>query len=155
MSQVSSAIGRRRVAAASAAAGLALLAAANARAAMVEVAVSGVERARGQIRVELCTRETFLKPDCPYNGAAPAQVGSTVVRISDVPPGEYAVQAFHDENGSGTLEQNFLGVPKEPVGFSNDAPVGLHGPRFKDAAFSVERDVERISLKLRRFLRAH
>lgn len=120
--------------------------------AIVEVAVSGVEAARGHVRVQLCTRDTFLKPNCPYVGAAPAEVGSTVVEVSDVAPGEYAVQAFQDENDSGRLERNLLGVPKEGVGFSNDAPIGVHGPKFQDAAFTVEKGVERISLKLRRFL---
>ncbi len=138
-----------------AAAAILVLGAGAARAAVVEVAVNGVEDTRGHVRVELCTRDTFLKQDCPYAGAAPAAVGSTVVKIADVAPGQYAVQAFHDENDTGVVERNFLGVPKEAVGFSNDAPVGLRGPRFADAAFTVERGVERITLKLRRFFHAH
>ncbi len=128
--------------------------AAPAQGAIVEVAVSGIEAARGHVRVQLCTKDTFLKPNCPYRGEAPAEVGSTVVKVNDVTPGQYAVQAFQDENDTGRLERNFLGVPKEGVGFSNDAPVGVRGPSFKDAAFTVEKGVERISLKLRRFLHA-
>jgi uncharacterized protein (DUF2141 family) len=139
-------------AALTAAVGLALLVAAPpARAAMVEVAVTGVTDTRGHVRVELCTRDTFLTQDCPYQGAAPATVGATVVRIAQVPPGVYAAQAFHDETDQGVIHQNILGVPRERVGFSNDAPVHVRGPRFRDAAFLVGDEVQRITLRLRRF----
>lgn len=133
------------------AASLAVLApAAPAGAAIVEVAVTGVAQARGHVRVELCTRDTFLTEACPYQGAAPATVGATVVRIAEVPPGVYAAQAFHDETDQGVIHQNLLGVPRERVGFSNDAPLHVRGPRFKEAAFLVGDEAERITLKLRR-----
>ncbi|MDB5480660.1 MAG: uncharacterized protein JWO83_1713 [Caulobacteraceae bacterium] len=124
---------------------------APARAAMVEVAVTNVTDARGHVRVELCTQNTFLTQACPYQGAAPAQVGATVVRIAEVPPGVYAAQAFHDETDQGVIHQNILGVPREGVGFSNDAPVHVRGPRFRDAAFLVGDEVQKITLRLRRF----
>jgi uncharacterized protein (DUF2141 family) len=117
---------------------------------MVEVAVTGIAEARGHVRVELCTQQTFLTQDCPYSGAAPAEVGSTVVHI-EAPPGVYAAQAYHDVTDAGHVHQNFLGVPREGVGFSNDAPVHMHGPRFKDAAFIVGDEVLKITLRLRHF----
>ena len=133
------------------AAGLAAVAPAPpAAAAIVEVAVTGVADARGHVRVELCTRDTFLTEACPYQGAAPAKVGATVVRIAEVPPGLYAAQAFHDETDQGVVHQNLLGVPRERVGFSNDAPLRVRGPRFKDAAFLVGDEAQRITLRLRR-----
>lgn len=124
-----------------------------AHAAEVEIAVTGVAEARGHVHVDLCTRATFLKDDCPFSGAARATPGETLVRIDGVPPGEYAAQVFQDRNDNGKVDQNFLGVPLEPVGFSNDAPIRLTGPRFKDAAFAVVRRVERITLRLRRLFK--
>jgi uncharacterized protein (DUF2141 family) len=118
-------------------------------AALVEVHVTGVARPRGHVRVELCTRHTFLTEDCPYGAAAPARVGETLVQI-EAPPGEYAVQAFHDESDAGHVHQNLLGIPHERIGFSNDAPLGLMGPSFKSAAIIVREQVSRITLRLRR-----
>jgi uncharacterized protein (DUF2141 family) len=129
---------------------LALVASQPARAAVVEISVTGIEHARGHIRVAVCTRDTFLKPTCPYQGVAEAKEGETVVQVDGVPPGLYAVQAFQDETDAGVVHQNLLGVPREPVGFSNDAPLHARGPRFSDAAFAVTNSVERITLKLRR-----
>jgi len=124
--------------------------AAPARAALVEIAVTGVTEARGHVRVELCTRDTFLTSSCPYQGQAPATLGATVVKIAEVPPGEYAAQVFHDETDEGVVHQDLLGIPREKIGFSNNAPLRIQGPRFKDAAFMVGSELERITLRVRR-----
>ena len=70
--------------------------------------------------------------------------------INNVPPGQYAAQVFHDLTDQGVVHQNFLGIPREPIGFSNDASVGLTGPKFHDAAFNLRAETLRIMLKLRR-----
>ena len=124
-----------------------------AAAAVVEVAVTGVVEARGHIHVDLCTEDTFLKDDCPYAGSAVATPGSTVVTITGVPPGQYAAQVFHDKHDDGRVHRTVLGIPTEPIGFSNDAPLHLHGPKFKEAAFTVESGVDHITLRLRSILR--
>jgi uncharacterized protein (DUF2141 family) len=133
------------------AAGLAVSWAAGVQAAQVEVRVTGVTDTRGHVRVELCTRKTFLTEDCPYGGAAPATVGETLVQL-EAPPGEYAVQAFHDETDSGRIHQNLLGIPHERIGFSNDAPLGLRGPSFDTAAVFIGAQARRITLRLRHLL---
>jgi uncharacterized protein (DUF2141 family) len=136
------------------AAGLLVLGAPPSKAALVEIAVTGVAEARGHVHVELCTRDTFLKETCPYQGSAPANVGATLVRIAGVPPGQYAAQVFHDESDQGVVHQNAFGIPTEAIGFSNDARIHVlrRGPIFSEAAFQVEHGVERITLKLRRLL---
>ncbi len=128
-------------------------ASAQAHATMVQIAVTGVGDSRGHVRVELCTKDTFLTSACPYQGAAPATPGLTWVTIAEVPPGEYAAQAFHDETDAGVVHQNILGIPRERIGFSNNAPLHVRGPLWKDAAFSVGSEVSRISLKLRHLFR--
>jgi len=124
-----------------------------AHASEVDVSVTGVQSARGHIRVELCTKDTFLKDNCPYQGAAPATPGTTLVRIDGVPPGAYAAQVFDDDTDRGVVHANALGIPREAVGFSNDARLHAKGPRFSDAAFIVEDKVARITLRLRRIFR--
>jgi uncharacterized protein (DUF2141 family) len=129
-----------------------LMVAGVAHAGLVEIAVTGVAQARGHVRVELCTKTTFLTKDCPYQGVAPAMRGATLVQISNVPPGEYAAQAFHDETDQGVVHQNAFGIPRERIGFSNDAPLRVKGPRFNDAAFSVGGEIRRITLKVKHLI---
>jgi uncharacterized protein (DUF2141 family) len=115
------------------------------------VRVENVRSAEGHVRVELCTSETFLTDNCFMTGAAPAQVGETIVTFEDVPPGVYAVQAFHDANDDHKVNRSVLGIPREDIGFSRDAPLGLSGPKFPNAAFSHEGDNQVVTLRLRHF----
>jgi len=132
--------------------GLIAVGAGASQAAQVDVHVTGVSNPRGHVRVELCTRQTFLTSSCPYTGAAPATVGDTVVEISEVPPGEYAIQAFEDDLDAGHVHQNLLGIPRERVGFSNDAPLHVQGPIFSEAAFKVGEGAREVTLRLRKVL---
>jgi uncharacterized protein (DUF2141 family) len=69
-----------------------------------------------------------------------------------VPKGEYAISIFHDKNDNQKLDTNFIGIPKEAFGFSNDV-MGLMGPpSFDEAKFSVYDDKSTISIKLKTFL---
>ena len=56
----------------------------------------------------------------------------------DIPPGRYALAVIHDENMNGKLETNWLGMPKEGYGFSNDAKAVLSAPSFSAASFPYE-----------------
>ncbi|MCB1883904.1 MAG: DUF2141 domain-containing protein [Geminicoccaceae bacterium] len=106
--------------------------------ATLDVEVEGVASGEGNVLVAVCTKATFLTGDCPYTASAPARKGTVDIRIGGVPPGTYAVQAFHDANANMDLDRNFFGFPKEGAGFSNDAPMRFGPPRFADAAIEVD-----------------
>jgi len=57
------------------------------------------------------------------------------VFFENLPAGEYAVSALHDENDNKKMDTNILGIPKEGVGASNDAKGHLGPPRYQDAKF--------------------
>jgi uncharacterized protein (DUF2141 family) len=82
-----------------------------------------------------CARARFTKGDCLMKAAPPARQGTTSVTLPAVPPGDYGAQAFHDENSNDKVDQNFLGIPKEGVGFSRDAPIRLGPPKWAAAVF--------------------
>jgi uncharacterized protein (DUF2141 family) len=68
--------------------------------------------------------------------------------FKDLPPGQYAAVVFQDFNGNGKLDKNFLGIPKEPYGFSNDARGSAGPPKFSDAAVTLSPDgTTKIELK--------
>jgi uncharacterized protein (DUF2141 family) len=55
--------------------------------------------------------------------------------FEDIPPGTYAIAVIHDENMDGKLNSNWLGIPTEGYGFSNDARGVLSAPSFSAASF--------------------
>ena len=66
-----------------------------------------------------------------------ARVGVIRVVARDLPPGRYAVNAFHDENGNGELDTNLVGIPSEGYGFANDPVIRFGPPDFEAAAVTI------------------
>lgn len=66
-----------------------------------------------------------------------AREGTVTVVLRDLPDGDYALAAFHDENGNGELDRNVLGIPTEGHAFGNDATGFMGPPAFADAAVTV------------------
>ena len=58
--------------------------------------------------------------------------------FKDIPPGTYAMAVIHDENMNGKLDTNWLGIPKEGYGFSNDVKPLLGAPPFSAASFPYD-----------------
>ena len=68
--------------------------------------------------------------------------------IINVPEGIYAIALFIDANKNMKIDKNFLGIPKEQYGFSNNAMGTLSGPSFEQAKFQVKgNSTQNIKLK--------
>lgn len=129
----------------------ALLAIAAAAGTLV-VDVTNVRNAEGVVHIDVCTQDIFLKDDCRYVASAPAKVGTTSVTVHGLPAGAYAIQAYHDENRNDKVDRNFLGMPKEGIGFSRDAKIRLGPPKWDEAMFAFDGHSLRTTLKLKYFL---
>ena len=69
----------------------------------------------------------------------------------DVPFGSYVVSGFQDFDGNGVISGNFLGIPKEPFGFSNDAKGKFGPPKWQDAVFVFNKSNQEITLRLKNY----
>jgi uncharacterized protein (DUF2141 family) len=69
--------------------------------------------------------------------------------FENVPFGTYALTVRHDENRNGKLDTNFLGMPKEGVGTSNNPHSRFGPPSFDDARFVLDRDETELVIRLR------
>jgi uncharacterized protein (DUF2141 family) len=66
-----------------------------------------------------------------------AEPTGVTCRFDKVAPGRWAVSASHDLNGNRKVDTNFLGMPTEAWGVSNNARPTLRAPKFDEAAFKV------------------
>lgn len=66
----------------------------------------------------------------------------------DLPPGVYAVSVYEDLNGNHKLDRNLLGIPREPVGASNNPHPRMGPPRFDDCSFRVGNKPEFITISV-------
>lgn len=94
-----------------------------------------VEDLRNNQRVVYCelfhTADGFpTKPEKAHARVkAEIKHGAAICEFSNVSPGTYAVAAFHDEKGTGKLQRNFLGVPKQGVGLLDSLSTMDEGSR--------------------------
>jgi uncharacterized protein (DUF2141 family) len=119
---------------------------------VIHVQISGFRNDKGVVRCALFASENGFPKDPSRAVAlekAPITNGSAVCEFSGVAPGRYAVSVFHDENGNGKLDTNFIGIPKEGVGASNDAKGHMGPPKFDAAAF--QHSGGRLELKIHIF----
>jgi len=62
------------------------------------------------------------------------------IQIENLENAHYAIRFLHDENSNGDLDKNWIGMPKEGYGFSNDA-FGFFGPKdFSEWLFELKSD---------------
>jgi uncharacterized protein (DUF2141 family) len=128
---------------------LIFLAANPVAAADLVMVVQAVRSEQGQVKLMLFEREEgFRKEDKARQVLAlPAAKGEISATFKDLPPGRYAVVAYHDENANGKLDLRFGMFPKEGYGLSNNfKPSGP--PKFKDAAFDLSNSGMRTAIAL-------
>lgn len=111
----------------------------NAQSGNITVGIPGVKQAKGAVLICLYnSSETFLDSDKMYKKAViKATVTKSSYTFKAVPEGEYAIHVFWDENDNGEMDANFIGMPKEEVGFSQNVLGTFGPPSFDDASFMV------------------
>jgi uncharacterized protein (DUF2141 family) len=70
------------------------------------------------------------------------------VIFTNLPYGWYGVSLYHDENGSGKMDKNAMGIPKEAYGFSNNAKGFFGKPNYKDVMFQLTSAEMQIAINL-------
>ena len=117
----------------------------------IHVIVEGIEKNVGQLGILLFEQQDGFPTDerkalqqvlLPLNG--------TTLRYSfeNLPYGTYAVSVMHDANMNDKLDTNFIGIPKEGIGISNNVTSTLSAPKFRDASFVLDKSDVTKSIEL-------
>lgn len=102
----------------------------------LEINIIKVRRDAGQIAIQVLDEQ---KKVVKHEFTTISNKRSVLI-LKGLPKGKYAVQLFHDENKNGKMDFNFLGIPKEGYGFSNDARGFMSEPAFDKQLFSLDQD---------------
>ncbi|MEQ8311803.1 MAG: DUF2141 domain-containing protein [Sphingopyxis sp.] len=119
----------------------------------VEVSVTGLRSAKGQLLVCLTTKATAF-PDCSKDKGSvrmavkAADAGDFAIHAPAA--GTYAIAVVHDENGNNKMDKAIF-LPKEGFGFSRNPTITVGPPSFKSASFAVVGDV-RQSIRMKYML---
>jgi len=107
----------------------------------IKVEVSGFRNDNGKLGCSL-----FRGPEgFPRDGSkvfrhmwAPIKNGRGECFFRGVPAGDYGVTVFHDENGNGKFDMNWMGMPLEGYGFSNNIKPRFKAPDFDECTFNYD-----------------
>jgi uncharacterized protein (DUF2141 family) len=104
----------------------------------INVPISGLHNSNGNVRCGLYnSAATFPKDGQQFQGVVAAITNQQATCVfTNVPPGTYAVAAFHAEQGETTMRTGMFGQPKEGYGFSRNATGTFGPPAFADAAYA-------------------
>lgn len=123
----------------------------TASAAELLVRITGLSEPLGQVGCSL-----FAGPaGFPMDNAGARQLWQAAdakgvtCQYSDVPEGTYAVSIGHDLNGNKRVDTNFIGLPTEQWGVSNNARPNLRAPRFDEAMFKVAADAKEVVIDIK------
>lgn len=118
------------------------------RAALV-IHVLGASPAGGILRLGVYDKAGYPGDKNPVVTAdVPARPGETVITLSGLAPGTYAIEVYQDINGNGQMDMTWIGLPLEPYGFSRDARPVLSKPGFASVSFVLKAGHNEQSLHL-------
>jgi len=83
-------------------------------------------------------------PDHVFIGKRKYMENTKLSFTFDIPFGEYAFIAFLDGDNNEMLSANFIGIPKEPFGFSNNVRGKFGPPKWEDALVNFTKSNQKI-----------
>ena len=104
--------------------------------------IEGIEEVKGIMQIGLFNdSDDFLETGSEFRVSS-VPVDSTVVSVifDSLPEANYGISLYHDLNSSEDINKNFIGIPTEPWGISNDAYRMLSAPRWQEAVFTMDAD---------------
>lgn len=103
--------------------------------------IDKVRSSSGTIKVELYSGEAEITPKKAKKVArtrVKAQQGETRLCLNAPAQGAYSIAIYHDENDNKKFDRNFIGIPREGFGFSNNPPLRLGLPEREEVRFTVK-----------------
>jgi uncharacterized protein (DUF2141 family) len=113
------------------------------------IEITGIENKGGIMMVGLFKEtDKFLKIPSFNKETAIKDESVISVKFENISFDTYAISIYHDLNENGELDSNFIGIPKEPVGFSNNYFPKFGPPKFKKAAIDLNQKELKLNVNL-------
>ena len=100
---------------------------ANAQDFSIDVTINGLENDNGVVLLQLVSMSEEGEENVVMDVEMTIKSGKSHYSIKDVPKGVYGIKYFHDEDRDYELDTNWIGMPTEAYGFSNNVK-GTFGP---------------------------
>ena len=106
----------------------------------ITVFISGLDSNEGQVLIALHNEKAQFLKTAFKNAITKITNKKVMYTFKKIPVGEYAISVFHDKNSNNKMDVNFLGIPKEAYGCSNNAKGFMEPPKYEDAKFQLTKN---------------
>jgi len=111
--------------------------------------VTNLKNSEGKLVIAIfSSKQDFLNKPVAEHSLEIDEDGNVAGVFSALPPGTYAIAAYHDKNDDGKLNTMAL-VPREDYGFSNNARSLFGPPSFKKASFEIGQEDMEIEFRVK------
>jgi len=116
----------------------------------LETVATSLRNAKGEVAFTVYANDPkkFLAKGGKLLRARVPAVAPTTRACFFLPPGQYEVAIYHDENADHDFNRTLF-IPKEGFGFSNDASTTLGLPKLKDARFTLPAGGTTVTMRMR------
>ncbi len=99
----------------------------------LEVDISDLKNSKGQVLLELRDSNKNVVKEVSQT----IENNQCIIILDKLKPGQYTFKYFHDENNNEKLDTNFIGMPIEGFGFSNNAKGNFGPPSHEKTIFEL------------------
>ncbi len=118
----------------------------------LQIWVTGIRSVKGKLIFNIFRdSESYLR-ERPYSTFTIDKKGVASGTLSTgykLQPGIYGIVLVDDENGSGKIDKNMVGIPKEGFGFSNFFMEQLKKPAFNDFKFNLKTGNNNVAIRVK------
>ncbi len=105
----------------------------------LKVSFQDIENDEGMLRIGLYSSSGDWLEKVFKSKSSTIVGGKCDVVFENIPFGEYAISAYHDENDNGKMDKYLGFYPKESYACSNQAPANYGPPEWRDAKFKINK----------------
>jgi uncharacterized protein (DUF2141 family) len=109
----------------------------------LNVEVSGLRSEKGHLALQLFKDGELVGEEMTAISGAAVHLS-----FSGLSRGTYQIKYFHDENDNVELDTNFIGIPTEGYGFSNNAKGFMGPPDDEETFFQLEEGGKTVRLEI-------
>lgn len=120
----------------------------------LQVLFTNIKEAKGQVFIAVYDHPSDYMSADKIRAQRILQVsarGNISCSFPELTPGTYAISCFHDVNGNGMLDTNFLGIPTEPYGASNNVRPRFRAPNWEETRFEWTQKTAPIRIRLQKW----
>ena len=118
----------------------------------IHVHIHGIRNGSGTVKAVLYgpDPESFLvKGEKADKEREPTLEGKMTLCVAAPEAGRYAVVVYHDENDNHKFDRNWIGLPTEGFGVSNNPSLFLAAPTFEESSFEVRGDMTHVDIEMK------